>query len=215
MSLVDLDEVDEPLVAELQATLSNAELLRAAAFRFAEHRRRFVVCRGMLRRLLAERLGVPPDAIEFSYGPWGKPAVRTKGDAETAHFNVSRSGSSAVIALGCDRAVGVDVERTALLRDVEAIARRYFSDDERARIVAVPPDERARAFARCWTRREAVLKADGIGLSGLDMAPGAYEQIERGYVLRTRELGQGRVVTVAVATTAAEATGRVSRSRVR
>jgi 4'-phosphopantetheinyl transferase len=59
----------------------------------------------------------------------------------------------------------VDVERVRQDSDHEAIARRFFSEDEQRQLAALAPPERPAGFFRCWTRKEAYIKAQGAGLS--------------------------------------------------
>jgi len=113
-----------------------------------------------MRRLLASRLGVRPEALVFQTGPHGKPFL-TKIDCPFS-FNLSHSDDLAVLAIS-DVDVGVDIERMGSLQ--EGVADIFFSSDENRMIAAMAPGERALAFYRCWTAKEAVLKALGAGLS--------------------------------------------------
>ena len=155
---VDLD-ADPDAFMEL---LSDAERERAARFHFDIHRRRYVVSHGALRRILAEELGVAPAALVFSEGERGKPGLPAHAEL---HFNLSHSASCALVALTRAAPVGVDVEQRRPMEYAETIARRYFSPAEIVAFDALPAAERLRAFYRCWTRKEAYLKATGEGLA--------------------------------------------------
>jgi 4'-phosphopantetheinyl transferase len=159
---VDLD-VDTGTVDRLGAVLSGDELARAARFKFDRDARRFVVARGALRAVLGRYLGRPARSLTFMYGAYGKPAL------DEAHagldFNLSHSGEVAVIAASWGRAVGVDVELRRPLPDLAALAERSFAPGERSALDAVPEAERPAAFFRCWTRKEAFIKATGRGLA--------------------------------------------------
>jgi 4'-phosphopantetheinyl transferase len=148
-------------MASLHATLAEDERERAARFRFEIHRRRFIAARGLLRQALSEYLGIAPAEIRFSYGARGKPAII----GSPLQFNVSHSEELAVYAFSLDMPLGVDVEHVRRLEDLEGIAQRFFSPGEWALIEARPPEERIDAFFRCWTRKEAYIKATGDGLS--------------------------------------------------
>ncbi len=169
---VDLDGVPEGAVA---SSLSADERERAGRFRFERDRRRFVVARGVLRRLLGRYLDREPARVRFGYGPRGKPFVAAGGGLR---FNLSHSAGLALLAFGWRREVGVDVERVRPVPEAEDIARRYFSRWEEAELRRLPAGERQAAFFRCWTRKEAFVKATGDGLSrpldGFDvtLAPG-------------------------------------------
>jgi 4'-phosphopantetheinyl transferase len=146
--------------------LSPDELARAGRFRFDRHRRRFIAARAALRAVLAGYLGQHPRKIQFLYGEHGKPHL---DDPPPLEFNLAHSGELALIAVTGTHAVGVDVE---LERDNvadEGIAERFFSASEVAALHSLPTEQRQAAFFRCWTRKEAFLKATGKGLSfGLD-----------------------------------------------
>ena len=146
--------------------LSPDELAKAGRFRAERDRRRFIVCRGVLRSLLSRYLGDPPESLEFRYGPSGKPALGLGSGKPDLHFNVSHCGGRALYAVALSREVGIDVE--CLRADIPAddIAARFFSAHETAAIGALPAADRRRAFFRLWTRKEAFLKAQGHGLSG-------------------------------------------------
>jgi 4'-phosphopantetheinyl transferase len=147
----------------LHELLSAGERERAAHFRFDRDRDHFVVCRGNLRQSLGERLGIAPARIEFSYNAHGKPETRG------VEFNVSHSGSRALIAISRTRAVGVDIERVNREFMHDQIPERFFSPGEVRALRALPEAEQMEAFFNCWTRKEAYVKARGLGLS-LDLA---------------------------------------------
>jgi len=164
---VDLDVADN-LVEDLRGLLSEDELARADRFVYEIHGARFVVGRGVLRRLLAAYLGAQPESLRFGYGPKGKPRLE-QPDADGLQFNVSHSGGRALIAVSQGREVGVDVERINAERAAEAIARRFFAPAEVAEFLSLPDDERVVGFFNAWTRKEAYMKATGQGLAlGLD-----------------------------------------------
>ncbi len=148
--------------ADDRALLSADERERAGRFRFGRDRDRFVSGRAALRRLLGDRLGVAPADIEIAYGAAGKPYVA----GASVQFNVSHSDDVALIAIADGvRALGVDVEVPRPGFGGVDIARQFFAPGEVARLLAQPAEERDDAFLRCWTRKEALLKAHGGGLS--------------------------------------------------
>lgn len=171
-------------VAALAALLSPDEAERAARFRFDRHRRRYAVGRGVLRTLLGRFLGVAPRQIAFAYGANGKPflAAPPAGAPPVPgglQFNLSNSDELALVAFCRGAELGTDVERLRPMPDGLDIAERFFSAAERRTLAAQPPDERDRAFFRCWTRKEAYLKAVGDGitvrLDGFDVTLAAAE----------------------------------------
>lgn len=150
-------------VEPLWGLLSGDERQRAQRFRFERDRRRFVVGRGLLRILLARYLRCPPHAVRLSYSAHGKPAVVEP--ATLLAFNLAHSHELALYAFAWGRRVGVDVERMRSDLADEQIAQRFFAPGEVAALRCVPPHERTAAFFRCWTRKEAFVKARGEGLS--------------------------------------------------
>jgi 4'-phosphopantetheinyl transferase len=146
----------------LQAVLDPEEILRANRFRFAEHRRAFVIARGVLRCLLARYSGTPRRDVRFSYGLRGKPALRND---RALRFNVSHSGHLVLYGFALDRELGVDIEQHRDMSDLVDVAKRFFAPAEVSTLLSLPPNERSAAFFRCWTRKESFVKAVGDGLS--------------------------------------------------
>lgn len=159
-------DADPAAVAALAAVLSPDEAARAARFHFERHRRRFAVGRGALRTLLGRYLGIDPRAVAFAYGEKGKPALATPpGETPPLRFNLSNSDELALVAFSRDAELGADLERLRPMPDGLDIAERFFSAPERRVLAAQPPAERDLAFFRCWTRKEAYLKAVGEGIT--------------------------------------------------
>jgi len=155
--------------AALRAVLDAGERRRADRFHFERDRTQYVVAHGLLRIVLGAYAQAPPAALRFVAGPFGKPALAVpRAGAARLAFNLSHSGDRVLIAVSCGADVGVDVERW---RDIEheELAASFFSPAECAELRALPPAERSRGFYACWSRKEAYLKALGIGIGrGLD-----------------------------------------------
>ncbi len=152
------------LISQLEAILSPDEKARADRFHFANDRNRFIVARGLLRELLGTYLHQPPATLEFSYGKHGKPALAGAHASSGLSFNLSHSSALAVYAFAGKRNLGVDVEHIQRENAGEDIARRYFSAREVNDLRTLPPEARVEGFFHCWTRKEAYLKATGMGL---------------------------------------------------
>jgi 4'-phosphopantetheinyl transferase len=157
-------DLEPEFLAELEALLSEQELERAARFRFARDRSRYVAAHGTLRRILGLFVQRAPTELSFTPGPQGKPALEPGQIGEPVHFNLSRSGNLALVAVAGAGEVGVDLEHVRPL-DAAAIARRIFAPAEHAALLALPEAEQLWGFLRYWTRKEAVVKATGRGLS--------------------------------------------------
>jgi len=152
----------EALAARFAPVLSPDEMERAARFRFDRLRHAFAVTRGVLRCLLARYAGLGPAELRFACGPKGKPALAPAAGIE---FNATHSGGSALFAFATGCPVGIDLELLRPMAGAQDIAARFFCPEEAAEIGSLPPAERDRAFFRCWTRKEAYIKAIGDGLS--------------------------------------------------
>jgi len=157
--------------------LSSQERIRAGRFRFERHRRRFVVCRALVRNVLGAHIDVAPEQIRFAYGVHGKP--RLDGDVDCGvRFNVSHSGDWALVAITEGKEVGVDIERVTPIDDIEGLMEQVFSPLEQDTLNAVPEPDRLDAFYAGWTRKEAYIKARGDGLQraldtfDIELAPG-------------------------------------------
>ena len=141
--------------------LSAAERTRQERLLREEDQEAFTICRAMLRRLLAARLAVAPLSLSFIDGRYGKPHLTDRALC----FNVSHSADWALIAISSHDAVGVDIERQRPLEDMMALAQRSFSAAEQDALWRLPMHLRSEGFFRCWTRKEAFIKAIGMGLS--------------------------------------------------
>ncbi|MDB5411465.1 MAG: 4-phosphopantetheinyl transferase [Rhodospirillales bacterium] len=157
---IAVDGIDETGVRDLSGLLDDAERSRAARFHRAEDRRRHVVARCAARVILAAALRRRPSEIRFVTGDAGKPAL-VDGALE---FNLSHSGAFVVIAVSEFGPIGIDVEEIRPMPDRDAIAQRYFHPGEVADLRSLTEPEATLAFFRCWTRKEAVSKALGLGL---------------------------------------------------
>jgi 4'-phosphopantetheinyl transferase len=160
---------------EFQATLSPDERDRSRRFRSFDDCARFVICRGILRKLLAQYLGRDGSTIDFSYGRFGKPEVAGIPGRGPLYFNATRSGALAVYAVTSAGPVGVDVERLRPILEFEHIALRFLGPFEASRLLALPAGRQMEEFLACWTWKEALVKAtgDGLGRVGRSVQTGA------------------------------------------
>lgn len=150
-------------VEELARLLSAEEQDRAARFLSQKHRERFIVARGVLRRLLGGYLATAPEELRFVYGTHGKPELAEQHSG--LRFNLSHPHLLALYAVARCREVGVDVEYPRPGTAIERIARRFFAGVEVAALESLPQALRSEGFFNCWTRKEAYLKARGAGIT--------------------------------------------------
>ena len=161
--LADLsqDVIDTAIANSL---LSQDEARRAAKYRSAERAQLYVHCRALLRLLLAESTGIPAGEITFDEGPFGKPVLSDAAAKSGIHFNISHTGSMALVAITSYGEVGVDIERCETGRNITGIAENFFTVCEQQAIQAIDETAREAAFYSCWCRKESLAKATGLGL---------------------------------------------------
>jgi 4'-phosphopantetheinyl transferase len=144
--------------------LSKDEQARAGKFKFDTDRRLFIVTHAALRSICASYLQTVPRSVEFAEGPYGKPKLASDSRSGL-RFNLSHSGELALIATALQREIGVDVESVRDF-DFDQVAERFFTAREVATLRSLPKPQQRSAFYKCWTSKEAFLKAKGTGLSG-------------------------------------------------
>ena len=149
--------------AEMAVLLSTDEANRAARMPDTGDRSRFMAGRAVLRDLAGEYVNRRPESLEFTYGPNGKPLLVGSNLPAHIHFNVSHSGDVILVAFA-RRDVGVDIEKRRNNTDCKTIARRFFGTLEIEGLDGMPRRLAMNAFYRCWTRKEALVKAMGGGM---------------------------------------------------
>jgi 4'-phosphopantetheinyl transferase len=149
----------------LRGFLSPSEKIRADKFHFQKDRDSYEKAKGILRFLLGRYLNLPPANIQISITNLGKPYVSELVNGQALSFNLSHSGGVAVYAFALDHPVGIDVEVIRPIPDLDQLAARFFTENERNSLQAIEPGARTKPFLQYWTRKEAYLKAIGLGLS--------------------------------------------------
>ena len=149
----------------LERTLSADEIARAGRFYFEPDRRNFIARHGILRAILATYLNAEPSALRFLSNQFGKPRLESSADARSLSFNLSHSGAMVLVAAAIDREVGVDVQLIDGAVSSDEVADRFFSANEVARLKALPEALKLLRFFDYWARKEAYIKARGMGLS--------------------------------------------------
>ena len=150
---------------DFEEDLDARERARASAFVFAEHRRNFLIAHGFLRHVLAAYLGCAPGDLQFGTTATGKPLLKGLTPGSPLSFNLSHTRNHAVLVVGLCPKLGVDIEERNERRSITEISQRYFAPSERTALSRASSQERADTFLRIWTRKEAILKATGYGLS--------------------------------------------------
>ena len=168
-----------------RALLSADEAARIDRLVFPRDQAVRTVARASLRCILARVLGRPPNRIELTQTAHGKPTLT--GNARNLEFSTSHSGDVVLHAVARGRRVGVDVEAIRREPGDAALARAIFAAPEAAYLEGLPDAEQLVAFYRIWTRKEAYLKALGLGLS----------HPLQGFAVAAADLADGRILDVA------------------
>ena len=145
--------------------LTPDESERAARLLSEDKRALFIAGRSALRRLLGMYLGVSPRTLAFRYGLHGKPALVTEETMAALAFNFSHSEDLALLAVATARAVGIDIEYRRRNISVAPFARHILTPSETAALQQLPAERHTQALLTAWTRKEAYLKALGVGLA--------------------------------------------------
>jgi 4'-phosphopantetheinyl transferase len=167
---VDLD-IGERGLKELARLLSRDEIERGDRFVFDNDRQHFIAARGTLRKILGAYIGKSPQDLCFTTGRYGKPHLSSEDHC--LQFNLSHSRGVAAIAVAVDQEVGIDIEFVDSQFDVLKVAPNVFSADDTEKIRSHSSAKGASAFFTGWTRKEALLKAMGEGLSSSEEFPNA------------------------------------------
>lgn len=164
-------QLDGParVVENLRVLLTTTEQNRANRFLREVHTNRFTIAHAALRGLLGKLMSASPESIVFAYGSHDKPEIDSEHHETTIKFNMSHTADLAVIGVTQNRPLGIDIEQHKDSRELEKLARRYFSPREVTALFSLPEEKWSDAFYRGWCSKEAVMKITGLGLSlGLD-----------------------------------------------
>ena len=150
---------------QLNDSFSDEECDRAQCFHFVKDRRRFVVRRMALRDLLGKYLGVRAKALRLLHTPHGKPVIEGQAGSAGIRFSCSHSADWALIAITRGLELGVDLEQHRPMSDLADLVNASFSDHEITEWMSIPEAFKIRCFFDGWSRKEAFVKAIGLGLS--------------------------------------------------
>ena len=142
--------------------LSNEEKLKSSKFKFQGDKNHFIITHVFLRIILSKYLETEASLLEFKYGENNKPYL---GQCSSkCSFNISKTKDLAVVAIGTSGKVGVDIERIEPDFDYSEIIVNYFSQKEQESIKSSLENIANTQFFYLWTRKEALVKALGVGL---------------------------------------------------
>jgi 4'-phosphopantetheinyl transferase len=152
-------------IAAVKELLSKEERNRADRFCYRRGHDLYVAAHARLRQILSRYTGFEPGKLDFKKTEFGKPSLNPVMNERQIDFNLSHSGDWLLIGIARNTRIGVDIEEIRPESATDDVAARFFSDREYAELQSLPTDERIVAFFKCWTRKEAYLKALGCGLS--------------------------------------------------
>ena len=148
-----------PIHPDELALLDSRELRRAERFRPALHRSQWVRSHTGMRRILASYLQCNPAEVAFRRGPNGKPFLHAPNPP---HFNLSHSHDWCALAVAHQLDLGIDIQVPHPVNP--SLWRRVLTPTEKIQMATLDPGDRDPAFFRCWTRKEAIGKADSQGV---------------------------------------------------
>lgn len=207
--IASLEEL-RPMTDKHEAVLDASERERAARFRFDADRERFILGHGWMRSMLGMALGMPAADLRFVRGPFGKPQL----EGHDLRFNFSDTKDAVLLGMTNGIDIGIDIETMHRRVDHDAVAGHYFTQDETNLLSELTGDDRKRRFLELWTRKEAVLKASGVGimddlkelrvLDGTNMMQVSHPDFVRlsppEYHVRTWRIGDSHLVSLAIPT---------------
>jgi 4'-phosphopantetheinyl transferase len=156
----ELNDTDE-LLNYYCSLLSEDEIERSGKFKFTKHRNFYITGRAKLRQLISQYISIKPSKIKFTYNKYGKPYLHEN----SLKFNISHSGNKVLFSFNTENEIGADIELINKNLEIYRLVNRFFSLKEANTIVALDPENAHDYFFRCWTRKEAFIKAHGQGLS--------------------------------------------------
>ncbi len=152
-----------PLRRAYEALLSGPEQVQHRRFFFEVDRDRYLLTRALVRCVLGEYTGAPPETLQFKTNAWGKPALQASAATARLAFNVSHTTGLVALVVTEGQPVGLDIEDTRRTAPL-GVAHRFFSAHERAALAALPARLQPRRFWELWTLKESYVKALGMGL---------------------------------------------------
>lgn len=152
-----------PISEERAAVLNADERERANRLISPLHRQYFIAAHVVLREILGHYLEAAPASIQFTFGAHRKPALAAPFE-DKLHFNLSHSEDMAVYAITTSGAIGVDIEKIRPDNKID-VADRFFSPAEKSALATLPSAQQIAGFYHVWSRKEAIIKANGKGLA--------------------------------------------------
>jgi len=163
-------------IPELISKIDKQETKRAHQFKFDKDRNCFICSHAILRILLGKYCNCDTTKITYDYTVNNKPILTYD---KNLHFNLSHSSHRAIIAFTKNRPIGIDIEYMQEKETLDNLAKRFFSSQEYNEYKLLPEQHKTQGFYNAWTRKEAVVKAIGIGITcslksfSINLTPGS------------------------------------------
>lgn len=174
--------------------------------------RRRAMLRAGLRRLVGEILAVPPATVPLRSGFHGRPEL----DVDGVDVACSRTGDVGLVAVAAGLRLGIDVEAITPWHD-DVLDEHWLSHAEQQALRGLDLGAKAVAATRCWTRKEAVLKGIGTGLTDAvaDLEAGIGEDavLVAGWRVHNVPLPPGAVASIAMLPVGRDPFGTLTRER--
>ncbi len=164
--------VHQARIKHLYPLLSDTEKERSERFKFYKHRKLFIASHGFLHAILARYIDAPESGIEFFHKEYGKPFIVDEQNRNNIQFNLSHSGNLAILAVCKNQQLGIDIEFAERKTQWEGIIKRFFTQSEQQKLLALPEEIQKETFFKIWTRKEAHMKVTG---QGLHLSPDKFE----------------------------------------
>lgn len=158
-------DLDKIILRGYEEKLPLSEKIRASKYHYQIHRNRYATRHALLRLIIGRYHGIRFYEEEFCLGEHGKPYLSNTNGRDNIYFNISNSESMGIYAFSRNSEIGVDIEYIRNISEMEQIAERFFSVKEDEFFRSLPRSQKREAFFNCWTRKEALIKALGDGLS--------------------------------------------------
>jgi len=144
--------------------LNDSELSQLKNLSHAVNKNQWIATRAVLRLLLEPVIAIAAKEISFFKNTYGKPYIATDSSRHI-EFNLSHSHQLGVIALSRKLPVGIDIQLARQSTDIIAFSKRFFSTEEANYLSQLSPKKQRLSFNHLWTRKEALFKAVGKGIT--------------------------------------------------
>lgn len=161
LALLFETEAWRPWLSDALGLLSEAELERVRRKVRPMDRDELALAYGLHRLVLGKTLQCDPGKVDLGRDPLGRPVVHGHG----LHTSLSHTEGGIAVALSHDGFIGIDMEPTKRAAELPAIASLVMHPRELETLARLPDKPRAQALLALWVRKEALLKASGIGLA--------------------------------------------------